>query len=243
MDPTLPIIPLARLLIAFVPVAVLLMVLLRWSMGVWSGLYATVRMLIQLLIVGYVLTFVFDADQPFLVLGALVVMMAAAAWIAMRPLGPRTARRLGLAGAAIFLGGVPTLVLATQGVLALKPWYDPRYLVPLAGMTFSTAMNAVSLTAERHHAELAAGAAADSARRRALDAAMIPQINTLLAVGLVALPGMMTGQILSGVAPMVAVRYQIMVMCMLFAAAGCCAALYLVLAERFSGDGAAPPPR
>ncbi len=233
MDSALPTIPLARLLIAFVPVAVLLVVLQRWAMGAWSGLYATGRMLIQLLVVGYVLTFVFDADQPFLVLGVLVLMMAAAAWIALRPLGPRTARRLGLATAAIGLGGVPTLALATQGVLALDPWYDPRYMVPLAGMTFSTAMNAVSLAAERQHAELAAGVGAAVARRRALDAALIPQINTLLAVGLVALPGMMTGQILSGVAPLVAVRYQIMVMCMLFAAAGCCAALYLTLAARF----------
>jgi putative ABC transport system permease protein len=68
------------------------------------------------------------------------------------------------------------------------------------------------------------------ARRAALDAALIPQINGLLAVGLVSLPGMMTGQILSGVEPMVAVRYQIMVMCMVFGSGGLGAALYLALA-------------
>ena len=62
---------------------------------------------------------------------------------------------------------------------------------------------------------------------------MIPQVNTLFAVGLVALPGMMTGQILSGVEPLLAVRYQIVVMAMLFGVSGMSAAMYLVLAERF----------
>ena len=66
---------------------------------------------------------------------------------------------------------------------------------------------------------------------------MIPQINALLAVGLVSLPGMMTGQILSGVDPMVAVRYQIMVMCMVFGAGGLGAATYLMLIPRLPNLG------
>jgi len=61
---------------------------------------------------------------------------------------------------------------------------------------------------------------------------MIPQINSLLAVGLVALPGMMTGQILSGVSPLIAVRYQIMIMAMVLGAAGVGAALMLWLLSR-----------
>ncbi len=233
MEPTLPTISLLRLAVAFIPVAAVLAILLHWSLGAWNALYATARMLIQLLIVGYVLTFVFAADQPYLVLAVLVVMMAAAAWIALRPLGARTPRRLGLALAAISASGILALALTTQGVLALDPWYEPRFLVPLAGMTFSTAMNAVSLAAERRHAELAAGTAPAAARRRALETALIPQLNSLFAVGLVNLPGMMTGQILSGAAPLIAVRYQIMVMAVLFGVAGMSAALYLWLSERF----------
>ena len=97
-------------------------------------------MLIQLLIVGYVLTFVFAAEQPYIVLVVLVVMMAAAAWIALRPLGARTLRRICWALAAIAIGGVSTLALVTQWVLDLTPWYQPRFLVPLGGMTFSTAI-------------------------------------------------------------------------------------------------------
>ena len=231
MESTLPTIPLARLAIAFVPAAVVLTLLLRWSLGARTGLYATARMLLQLLIVGYVLTFVFAAEQPYIVLAVLVVMMAAAAWIALRPLGARTPQRIGWALLAIGTSGVATLALVTQLVLDLTPWYEPRFLVPLGGMTFSTAMNAVSLAAERQHAEITAGTAPLTARRRALETAMIPQVNSLFAVGLVNLPGMMTGQILSGVAPLIAVRYQIMVMCMLFGVAGMSAAVYLLLAE------------
>ena len=73
-----------------------------------------------------------------------------------------------------------------------------------------------------------------------MTAALIPQINTLLAVGLVALPGMMTGQVLSGVDPLVAARYQIMVMCMIFSTAGLAAALYLVL-RHFSTERTGDP--
>ena len=234
MGDALTTIPLARLAIAFVPVAIVLAIYLRWSMSAWSGLYATVRMLIQLLVIGYALNFIFSADQPYFVLVVLVVMMGAAAWIALRPLGPRTVRRLVVALVAIATSGIATLILAAQWVVVLDPWYQPRVAIPLAGMIFSAGMNAVSLAAERQHAELAADATLQAARRTALDAAMIPQVNSLLAVGLVALPGMMTGQILSGVEPLLAVRYQIMVMAILFGVSGMSAAGYLILAERFA---------
>jgi putative ABC transport system permease protein len=105
-------------------------------------------------------------------------------------------------------------------------------MIPLGGMIFATSMNAVSLSAERLGAELTRGASYDDARRIAIRAALIPQINTLFAVGIVSLPGMMTGQILSGVTPLIAVRYQIMVMCMLFGASGLSAACFLVLQRR-----------
>ena len=233
MDGTVTTIPLGRLAIVALPVIVVLAIYARWSLSAWGGLYATVRMVLQLLAIGYVLRFIFDADQPYFVLAALLVMMAAAAWIALRPLGPRTVRRLGVAAAAIAVSGIATLALVTQAVLAVEPWYQPRTTIPLAGMVFLAAMNAVGLAAEREHAELSTDKPPLEARRKAYEAAMIPQINTLLAVGLVSLPGMMTGQILSGVDPLVAVRYQIVVMAMLFGVSGMAAAVYLVLGQRF----------
>ena len=127
------------------------------------------------------------------------------------------------------LGGGLTLALVSQGVLGLEPWFEPRYMVPLGGMIFSSAMNTVSLAAERFEAETANGAPYELARRTALEAAFIPLVNSLFAVGLVALPGMMTGQILSGVSPLIAVRYQIMVMSMTFGSSGIATLCYLAL--------------
>ncbi|MDE0190181.1 MAG: ABC transporter permease, partial [Gammaproteobacteria bacterium] len=216
MESSIPEISLLKLIVAFVPVAVAIVILVRYSLGAWNGVYATARMLIQLLVIGYVLTYIFNADQPYVVLAVLLVMMAVASWIALRPLGRRTPSRYAIAFAAVAVSGLLTLILVTQGVLSLDPWYDPRYAIPLGGMIFSAAMNAVSLAAERYDAELATGTAPAEALPTALNAALIPQVNTLFAVGLVALPGMMTGQILAGVEPLIAVRYQIVVMCMLF---------------------------
>ncbi len=99
-------------------------------------------------------------------------------------------------------------------------------------MIFANAMNSVSLAAERLEAELERETAYDQARNIAFRASLIPITNSLFAVGLVALPGMMTGQILSGVSPLIAARYQIMVMCMVFGSAGISSALFLTLVRR-----------
>lgn len=100
-------------------------------------------------------------------------------------------------------------------------------MVPIAGMIFANTMNSVSLAAERLHAEIQHHDSYIQARNIAFQAAMIPVINSLFAVGLVSLPGMMTGQILSGISPFIAARYQIMVMAMIFGSSGLSAALYL----------------
>ena len=93
-------------------------------------------------------------------------------------------------------------------------------------------MNTVSVAAERFESEMTNGSSLDMAKHIAFQTGMIPVINTMFAVGLVALPGMMTGQILSGVSPLVAARYQIVVMAMLFAASGLSAAIFLQLRSR-----------
>jgi putative ABC transport system permease protein len=230
MDNPIPTISLARLLVAFVPTVVLLVILHRWTLGARSALYANGRMLAQLLAVGYVLTYVFETDQPWLIVAVVTTMMGISAWIAMRPLKRRGAPLYARVLIAIAASGGTMLAIVTQLVLDLPRWFEPHIVVPLAGMIFANTMNTVSLAAERFDSERSREVAVPDARRTALDAALIPQINGLLAVGLVSLPGMMTGQILSGVEPMVAVRYQIMVMCMVFGSGGLGAALYLALA-------------
>lgn len=230
MNNSIVIIPYARLVLAFAPVAVVVAILFRWSLDYRNAMYATLRMLVQLLLIGYLLLFIFASDSALLVMGVVTVMMLASTWIALGTIRAQRHELYVKALAAIALGGGSTLVLVTQGVLGLEPWYSPRYLIPLAGMIFSTAMNGVSLAAERFHAETENGVEPLQARGAALRAALIPTINSLFAVGLVSLPGMMTGQILAGVEPPTAARYQIMVMCMLFGTAGISAACFLTFA-------------
>ncbi len=228
-------IPVANLALAFLPVAAVAVVLWRWSIGCRTLLWASLRMLVQLLAIGYVLTFVFTTHEPAVVAVVLGVMLAASSWIALRPLGSVRSRHYVAALSAIGGACLATLALIVLAVLSPQPWYEPRVVIPIAGMIFSGAMNAVSLAAERLAASLERGLDYGRARSEALNAALIPLLNAFFAVGLVALPGMMTGQILSGVDPQVAVRYQIMVMCMSFGAAGLAAIAYLLLARPRSG--------
>ena len=220
------------LVLAFLPSAVVIGIMFRWAAGAKSGIYATMRMLIQLLLVGYVLVYIFEADHPAIIIGVVSIMLGVASWIAIRPLRIRNSRSYLDALAAIGVGGILTLALVSQAVIGVDPWFSPRYVVPLAGMIIAGSMNAVSLAAERVQAEMDRDVVYADARRAALQAALIPIINSLFAVGVVALPGMMTGQILSGVSPLVAAKYQIVVMSMLFGASGTSAAVYLRLAGR-----------
>ena len=232
MGTVLTAISLQGLIIAFLPLAVVIGIMFRWSAGAQTAIYATLRMLIQLLLIGYVLVYIFDSEQPVFIIAVLVIMLTAASWIAIRPLQEKQPQMYLNSLGAIFVGGMLTLALVSQVVIGVEPWFSPRYVVPLAGMIFAGSMNAVSLAAERLQSEYERGTPYIEARRIALQASLIPITNSLFAVGLVALPGMMTGQILSGVSPFVAAKYQIVVMTMLFGASGISAALYLVLANR-----------
>ena len=232
MNATLTTISWQGLLLAFVPVAIVIGIMFRWSAGAGTAIYATSRMLTQLLLIGYVLLFILESDQPAFIFAVLVVMLTVASWIAIRPLKKKQPRIYLNSLSAISVGGILTLALVSQVIIGVEPWFSPRYVVPLAGMIFAGAMNAVSLAAERLQSEYERETPHVEARRIALTAALIPITNSFFAVGLVALPGMMTGQILSGVSPLVATKYQIVVMTMLFGTSGISAALYLVLAER-----------
>ena len=224
------------LALSFLPTVVVIGIMYRWTAGAGTAIYSTLRMLIQLLLIGFVLVYIFQADSPPIVIGVLAIMLLAASWIAIRPVQKqRGVYRNALL--SISVSGVLVLVLVSQFVIGVDPWFSPRYLVPLAGMIFAGAMNTVSLAAERLQAEIGRGESFFEARRVALQAALIPMINSLLAVGLVSLPGMMTGQILSGVSPFVAAKYQIVVMSMLFGVSGLSAVMFLTLQHRSADDG------
>jgi UDP-glucose/iron transport system permease protein len=213
------------------------MAISHWQrLGLARGmLVGAVRAALQLSAVGYVLVYMFAAAHWWLVLLALAFMLAmATATATRRPRDRpdlREHRALWLiSGTAILVGTGVTLAYVTEVVLHVRPWYAPRYVIPLFGMIAGNAMNGAALAVERLTSEvdlrrgeveayLALGASPARATlepvRRALIAALIPAVNGLLVVGVVQLPGMMTRQILAGQSPLLAVRYQIVVAFML----------------------------
>lgn len=224
-------IPLLHLSLAFIPAILTVGILFKWSLNAGNALYAIVRMLVQLLLIGYILNFIFDTEKAGVILAILLVMVIASSWIALGTVPGRRVELFKQAFIAIVVGGGFTLVLITQGVLQLDPWYQPQTMIPIAGMIFANTMNSVSLAVERLQAEISRGVAYEEAKSIAFQSSMIPVINSLFAVGLVSLPGMMTGQILSGVSPLVAARYQIMVMCMIFGSSGIATAYFLMMVK------------
>ena len=230
MDITIISVP--KLAISFIPVAVVVVLMWRWGQGYSRALQAIARMLLQLSLIGYVLVYIFQAESGVIISGVLTVMLFAASWIALNTVDLPKGSLFPASLVSVLIGGGTTLILITQGVLQLDPWYQPSIMIPLAGMIFAGSMTNISLALERLHAEVNNGCTFADAREIAFRASMIPVINSFFAVGLISLPGMMTGQILSGVSPLIAVRYQIMVMCMLFGAAGLSTVCFLTMIRK-----------
>ncbi len=230
-------VPLTRLALVALLVAIAALVSRRARLDLEGSIaWAAVRGAVQLLAVGYALRLLFAYEHVLSLALALSVMTLVAAWTAARRVEHAPDRRALFwpALAAITAGGVVSLVPVFALVITPTPWYSGRYVIPIAGMMLSNAMNVVALTLERIFASaraeaprieqlLALGASPEQAlhaqERAALRAAMTPTLNGLFTVGLVALPGMMTGQIVSGIDPKSAVRYQLVVLFQLVAVA------------------------
>ena len=222
----------AQLSLAFIPVMIVVILMWQWGQDYGRALRAIARMLLQLTLIGYVLVYIFQSESGLLISSVLTLMLIAASWLALNTVDLPKGSLFPASLVSVLLGGGTTLILITQGVLELEPWYLPSYMIPLAGMIFAASMTNISLALERLHAELQNGHTFEHAKGIAFRASMIPVVNALLAVGLISLPGMMTGQILSGISPLVAVRYQIMVMCMIFGAAGLSTVCFLILIRK-----------
>lgn len=233
MDTPVVTIPLQNLAIALVPVLLVVYVLMKWSLNAKNALYALGRMMAQLLLVGYVLTFIFASDSPLIVFVVLAIMIGISSWIALGVVDDDKLALYRYSLLAVMMGGLIMFAVVMILVLDIDPWYKAQFSIPIAGMIFANSMNSVSLALERLTVELSRGVAYFQARTIALQTSMIPVINSLFAVGLVSLPGMMTGQILSGVSPLIASRYQIMIMLMIFASSGITTILFLKYSKAF----------
>jgi len=216
------------LLLASVLLLVFGAISVGWRLGLEKLLaIATLRATVQLGVLGLVLVPIFAVDRawPVVLWCCLMVLMAGRESVA------RTKHRhpgmlWGAIGSMAISGG-GTALFATLVVLDVETWWAPRYLVPLVGMILGNALSGVSLGLDqalstlkqhRHTVEalLALGATRREATRdiarEAIRTGMTPILNAMSAVGLVSIPGMMTGQILGGTEPMQAARYQLLIL-------------------------------
>ena len=196
-------------------------------------LLASFRMVVQLLLIGQVLQWLFQQQNPGLILALSLLMALIASLSAVQ----RTRHRFSGVYWQSFLSTTAAAALVTgvamNGIIQVKPWSTAQYWIPLLGMVLGNILNAISLgldtlmermLAQRNSLEcwLALGAtrweACRPVVREAIRVAMIPTINSMMVMGLVSLPGMMTGQILEGASPATAVRYQIVILFMIASA-------------------------
>lgn len=236
------------LLVSLFFIAFSIFLIKKWKLGLEQTLLiATLRTFVQLTLMGYVLTWFFGQDHWAFMLGLLIIMILIASWEGTRRQKSDiphffTAMLVSLLGSAILILG--TILLF---ILEVEPWFSPYAAIPIGGMIIGNGLNSTSLTANRFIGELkhreqeietllALGAepkvAVYDAMKASIHAALIPNINGMMTVGLVQLPGVMTGQILAGIDPIIAVRYQIMIMYMWFTTAALANMIMLAIVYR-----------
>ena len=225
-------IPLLNLLYTILPLFIVGYFYSKWSGNKTEIIYATTRMVIQLLLVGYVLIYIFNDNNLYLGIFILSFMFFVSSWIALRNTQNKTLSHFYKIIASIVISNIFHIILIINFILGFDHFYEPRYVIPIAGMIIANSMNVISLAIERFEKEFSKNEDFEEARKVSFKSAMIPQINSLFAVGLVSLPGMMTGQILSGIDPLVAVRYQIMIMSTILSSAGMSLIIYFTLSKR-----------
>jgi len=196
--------------------------------------YAISRMFLQLIFIGYILTYIFHSKDFIYILLILTFMLIVASIISLRPLENKNKFLFLYSFISILVGGGITLVIVIIFILKINTWYEPRYIIPLAGMIFANSMNSLSLGAERFQSQYKLNNSFISSRNEAYKTALISNLNSLFAVGLVSIPGMMTGQILSGIDIIITVKYQIMVMLMILSSSGISIFIYLKLLKRIT---------
>ncbi|MBK8909371.1 MAG: iron export ABC transporter permease subunit FetB [Rhodospirillales bacterium] len=221
-----------------------LLLLINGGLSLWLDLrlerqltVAAARMVVQLLLVGLVLEGLFALVSPSLT----ALVMSVMALFAAHEIRARQSRNIagwwsyGIGGGAMSLAGFLVAVFALAVVVQPTPWYHPQYAIPLFGMVLGNAMTGISLglntlttTMVRERAAIEAQLMLGAARwdalrpalRESLRSGFMPIINSMAAAGVVFLPGMMTGQILAGVDPAEAVKYQLVIMFLIAGATG-----------------------
>lgn len=234
--------------LAVLLIAVLVIISVRQALGFERDLVVgTIRTIVQLYLVGIILASVFATAQWYWVVLVLIGMTGVATQAAVSRLKKPIPGRYEIAAVAIGGSTAVTLAWVIAVVVRVRPWYEPQYVIPIAGMILGNAMTSAALAGDRLQSDLrnrrdeieamlALGfSGRDAVRpmvRSAVQAAMIPTVSGMMTMGLVQLPGMMTGQILAGTSPLLAIRYQIVVVFMMAAATSLASLLFVRLAVR-----------
>ena len=218
-----------RLLASYLFLVMLLVIsfLLRLRRGK-EFVVAAIRMTLQLLLAGYILDLVFGQNNPLVTVTIFFFMQGFAIYTIIHRLKHKISSRLKrTVVAAVFLGTSLPLAYFMLVVIAAEPWYEPRYFIPIAGMTVGNSMTGITLGVERLNQAFTSGrarieealmlgatpqTAVSEFLGETFSAAIIPTINAMLGMGLVFIPGMMTGQILAGSSAIEAIKYQIVIM-------------------------------
>jgi len=219
----------SQLLAAYVFLILLLVMASRQGIDKEKEIIVSaLRMTFQLVLMGYVLVYILEFNSLLLSACTLFLMeLYAVKNIYSRvkvEINPRLRRVIVF---SMFTGTVTPLLYFLLAVINISPWYEARYFIPIAGMFIGNSMTGVSLgvktlsesiTIQKDivEAALMLGARPKDAVRmfsdRAFDSAILPTLNSMIGMGIVFLPGMMTGQILSGASPITAIKYQIAIM-------------------------------
>lgn len=186
------------------------------------------RMTLQLIIAGYILVYIFDHANPFFTFGIILIMVLFSIYNVHKRVKIKLSKQMSkIVALSLFIGPVLSLLFFVLIIINISPWYDPRYFIPIAGMLIGNSMTATTLgvrgmindmEAQRQLVETALmlGATPKTASKSIIDhtfdSAILPTMNTMVGMGIVSLPGMMTGQILSGTSPLTAIEYQIAIM-------------------------------
>ncbi|MBS4537311.1 iron export ABC transporter permease subunit FetB [Clostridium sp. D2Q-11] len=189
---------------------------------------ASIRMTLQLVLIGYVLVYIFENPSPLLTLIIIGIMETFAIFNIFKRVRRNISTKLkGMIAIAMVVGTFTSILYFLFVVVRIQPWYKPQYFIPLAGMLIGNSMTGISLGVDRlidgFHSRkeevetaLMLGASSKKAAKRivnnAFDSAIMPTINSMMGMGIVFLPGMMTGQILSGTSPLTSIKYQIAIM-------------------------------
>lgn len=218
-----------RLLSAYVFLALLLVLVRGQGIGKEKEIFiSALRMTLQLIAMGYVLVYIFDQSRFYIsVIFFFAMMFFAIRNIYARIKVPIKKKLRRVIIFSIISGTAITTVYFLLLVINIDPWYDPRYFIPIAGMIIGNSMTGISIGVERllgdmkAKKELIEGAlmlgatprdATSNIMKDTFTSAIMPTINSMVGMGIVFLPGMMTGQILAGLSPLIAIEYQIAIM-------------------------------